>query len=68
MNQYGEKKESDTCSSCQYCWKDTRHTDYIRPPYFFCQKKGSFFSRNYRVGEKTRIDPDFPACPEYRKK
>ena len=31
----------------------------------FCRKKGAFFSRNYKVGEGTRIAPDQRACPEF---
>lgn len=51
------------CIDCRHCWQDDRHSVYRRPPLYFCRKKGSFFSRNYRVGEGTRIAPDQLACP-----
>lgn len=56
---------SHFCRDCRFCWQDDRSTDYRRPPCFFCRRKGSFFSRNYRIGEGTRIDPDQPACEQF---
>ena len=50
------------CIDCRHCWKDDRQSVYRRPPLYFCRRKGSFFSRNYRVGEGTRIAPDQPSC------
>ena len=49
--------ESPCCQDCRYCWQDDRSSVYRRPPFFFCRRKGSFFSRNYQIGEGTRIDP-----------
>ena len=46
--------ESPCCQDCRYCWQDDRSSVYRRPPFFFCRRKGSFFSRNYQIGEGTR--------------
>lgn len=51
-----------TCQNCKYCYRDDRASDYRRDVMFFCRKKGVFFSRNYRVGEGSRIQGDDPAC------
>ena len=48
--------KSPCCQDCRYCWQDDRSSVYRRPPFFFCRRKGSFFSRNYQIGEGTRID------------
>lgn len=55
----------NSCETCQFAFCDDRCTDYRRDPMWFCRRKGPFFSRNYRVGEKTRIDPKSPACDDY---
>lgn len=53
------------CRDCYWFFADDRVTDYRRDCYCFCRKKGAFFSRNYRIGEETRIAPDQKACPEF---
>lgn len=53
------------CRDCYWFFADDRVTDYRRDCYCFCRKKGAFFSRNYRIGEGTRIAPDQKACPEF---
>ena len=60
-----EKAES-VCRECRYAFLDGRCTDYRRDAIWFCRRKGAFFSRNYRVSEGTRIDPDAPACPYFK--
>lgn len=62
------ESNSVCCFDCRYCWQDDRSTDYRRPPCFFCRRKGSFFSRNYRIGEGTRIDPKQAVCAQFSKK
>ncbi|MFQ9886617.1 hypothetical protein [Negativibacillus massiliensis] len=59
------ESKSLCCIDCRWCWKDDRATDYRRPPFFFCRKKGSFYSRNYRIGEGTRISPTQPVCEKF---
>ncbi len=56
------------CRNCAFSWEDRRETVYRREDCWFCRKKGPFFSRSYRIGEKTRVDPDAPACPEFQSK
>lgn len=56
------------CRECAHCWEDRRETVYRRGECWFCRLKGPFFSRSYRVGEKTRVDPDQPGCPHFTKK
>lgn len=53
------------CRDCHWFFADNRVTEYRRDGYCFCRKKGAFFSRNYRIGEGTRIAPDQKACPEF---
>ena len=57
--------KSPCCQDCRYCWQDDRSSVYRRPPFFFCRRKGSFFSRNYQIGEGTRIDPCQSACEQF---
>ena len=61
-------KEEKTCADCRFCIEDCRSHTYIRRGYYFCKKKGSFFSRNYRIGEGTRIDRNSPACKWFEEK
>lgn len=56
------------CRDCRWFWEDRRATDYRRDGYYFCRKKGCFFSRNYRIGEGTRIDRDQAACAAFEKR
>ncbi len=56
------------CRDCRYFYRDDRSTLYIRSLYCFCQKKGVFFSRNYRIGEGTRIGEGDTACPDFQEK
>ena len=60
--------KSPCCQDCRYCWQDDRSSVYRRPPFFFCRRKGSFFSRNYQIGEGTRIDPCQSACEQFSPK
>ncbi|MEM0528850.1 hypothetical protein WGC32_00695 [Zongyangia sp. HA2173] len=54
------------CWECQYFYADDRGSAYRRPPCFFCRRKGGFYSRNYKIGEKTRIGREDPACPDFQ--
>lgn len=56
------------CRDCRWFWEDRRATDYRRDGYYFCRKKGCFFSRNYRIGEGTRIARDQAACAVFEKR
>lgn len=56
------------CRDCRWFWADRRATDYRRDGYYFCRKKGCFFSRNYRIGEGTRIARDQAACAAFEKR
>ena len=56
------------CIDCQYYYLDERPSVYARPKMAFCRKKGRLFSRNFKVGEQTRIDPGAVACPEFEEK
>ena len=56
------------CRECAPCWEDRSDTVYRRGECWFCRLKGAFFRRNYRVGEKTRVDPDQPGCAHFTKK
>ena len=53
------------CRDCRWFFADNRAWEYRRDGYCFCRKKWAFFSRNYRIGEGTRIAPDQKACPEF---
>jgi len=57
-----------TCSLCRHCVADELATDYRRDDFYFCEIKGPFFSRNYRLHEGTRISPQDPACEHFEKK
>ena len=59
---------SNFCRDCRWFWEDRRATDYRRDGYYFCRKKGCFFSRNYRIGEGTRIARDQAACAAFEKR
>ena len=56
------------CKECRFFYEDNRNTLYTRSRYCFCRRKGAFFSRNYRIGEKTRIDPGNKACEAFEEK
>lgn len=56
------------CKDCEYFYADDRITDYRRESCCFCRRKGAFFSRNYRVGEGTRVGLNDNACDAYIKK
>ncbi|MBC8571168.1 hypothetical protein [Zongyangia hominis] len=56
------------CKDCVYFYADDRGSAYRRPPCYFCRRKGVFFSRNYRVGEGTRIGREDDACEHFRLK
>lgn len=53
------------CRQCRWFFADHRPAEYRRDNYCFCRKKGAFFSRNYRIGEGTRIHPEQEACPAF---
>lgn len=53
------------CRDCRWFFRDDRISEYRRDSYCFCRKKGAFFSRNYRIGEGTRIAPNQKACPDF---
>lgn len=53
------------CPQCRYFYEDHRPTAYRRDSCCFCRCKGAFFSRNYRVGEGTRIGRNQPACSRF---
>ena len=55
----------NTCSACLFCITDARTTDYRRRKMWFCRRKCTFFSRNYRPGEGGRILPEQAACPDF---
>lgn len=61
------QQPKQTCRNCKYCYRDNRIADYRRGEMFFCRKKGAFFSRNYRVGEGTRIHGNDIACGQFVK-
>ena len=50
------------CRDCAFFYADDRVIKYRRQPMFFCNRKGAFHSRNFRIGEGTRIAEDSPAC------
>ena len=50
------------CRECKWFWLDDRNTDYRQDTFCFCRRKGAFFSRNFRIGEGTRIAPNQKAC------
>ena len=52
------------CKDCVFCKTDGRSSTYRRPPMYFCRRKGSLFSRNYRIGEKTRVEGEAEGCPQ----
>ena len=55
----------NTRSDCLFCITDARTTDYRRRKMWFCRRKCTFFSRNYRPGEGGRILPEQAACPDF---
>ncbi|WMJ22541.1 hypothetical protein RBG61_11150 [Paludicola sp. MB14-C6] len=50
------------CKDCIYFLLDNRVHAYRCEPYYFCKKKGNLHSRNYKIGEGTRILPNDLAC------
>lgn len=50
------------CKDCRFFYADNRVMKYRRQPMFFCNRKGAFHSRNFRIGEGSRIDKDDTAC------
>lgn len=59
------EQEKRLCRDCLYFFADRRETVYRREACCFCKRKGPFYSRSYRVGEKTRIDGEQRACPDF---
>ncbi|MEG2038664.1 MAG: hypothetical protein RRZ73_02935 [Oscillospiraceae bacterium] len=55
-----------SCESCKFCYFDNRIMKYRRQPMYFCTAKGAFFSRNFKVGEGTRIDKGGTICDKYQ--
>ena len=55
----------NTCGDCRFCTEDVRSTDYRRRKMWFCRRRCTFFSRNYRPGEGGRILPEQAACPDF---
>ncbi|MEG2597648.1 MAG: hypothetical protein RR977_04385 [Oscillospiraceae bacterium] len=55
------------CKDCRFFYDDERDTVYRRKHCYFCKRQGVYFSRNYRVGEKGRIEKDDFACTYFRK-
>ena len=53
------------CRDCRYFLIDHREHAYRKEQCYFCERKGPFYSRSYRVGEQTRIDEGWEACPEF---
>lgn len=60
--------EQNKCKDCEFFYMDDRITAYRRETCYFCKRKGAFFSRNYQVGEGTRIGYDDAACKNFNKK
>lgn len=58
-------KEQNKCSDCHFFYADDRITAYRRETCYFCKRKGAFFSRNYKVGEGTRIGLHDDACENF---
>ncbi|MBR5485746.1 MAG: hypothetical protein IKV41_04480 [Oscillospiraceae bacterium] len=54
------------CSDCAFFYSDDRIIKYRRQPMFFCNRKGSLHSRNFRIGEGTRIAADCDACSMFK--
>lgn len=50
------------CKDCVYLFIDNRLNTYRSAPFYFCQKKGNLHSRNYKIGEGTRISLSDDAC------
>lgn len=53
------------CKDCIYLITDNRVHVYRAEQYYFCKKKGSLHSRNYKIGEGTRILPSDKACEQF---
>ncbi len=54
------------CSDCTFFYRDDRIIKYRRQPMFFCNRKGSLHSRNFRIGEGTRIAADSDICNMFK--
>ena len=54
------------CKDCRFFYADNRIIKYRRQPMFFCNRKGAFHSRNFRIGEGTRIAENAQACPLFQ--
>lgn len=57
--------QQNKCKDCTFFYDDDRITEYRRDACYFCRRKGAFFSRNYKVGEGTRIDCGDNACKDF---
>ena len=53
------------CEECRWFYEDRRETVYRRGRCCFCKRKPFPFSRQYRVGEGSRIDPG-GSCPDFQ--
>lgn len=56
------------CGSCRYLYEDDRDTVYRRGRMYFCRCSPFPMSRQYKVGEGSRVAPDLPACPRWAPK
>ena len=55
------------CKDCRHFYADDRETVYRRGEMFFCKASPYPMSRQYKPGEGSRVSPDMPACPRFRK-
>jgi hypothetical protein len=54
------------CKDCIYFLSDNRAHVYRSESCYFCKKKGSLHSRNYKIGEGTRILPNDIGCEHFK--
>lgn len=54
------------CRECRFFYIDNRVIKYRRQPMFFCDRKSVFHSRNFRIGEGSRIAENAEACPLFQ--